>query len=99
MCWSHVHRNITPRMKTIGSIDKKVEKDLLIDIQNIQWSCTIETFEPLVSLLEEKYLKNETFSQRMLKALDEFFQYFRTVWVTSKERFWFESANQFKSKN
>ena len=99
MCWSHVHRNITPRMKTIGSIDKKVEKDLLIDIQNIQWSCTIETFEPLVSLLEEKYLKNETFSQRMLKALDEFFQYFRTVWVTSKERFWFESANPFKSSN
>ena len=33
MCWIHVHRNITPRMKTIGPIDKKVEKDLLIDLK------------------------------------------------------------------
>ena len=35
----------------------------------------------------------------MLTALNEFFQYFRTVWVTSKERFWFESANPFRSSN
>ena len=99
MCWSHVHRNITPRMKTIGSIDKKVEKDLLIDLENIQWSCTRDTFEALINLLEKKYLNNQTFSEQMLNALDEFFQYFKTVWVTSKERFWFESANPFKSSN
>ena len=53
-----VHRNITPRMKTNASIDKKVEKDLLIDLENIQWLCTLETFEPLINLLEKKYLNN-----------------------------------------
>ena len=99
MCWSHVHRNISPRLKTIGSIDKNVEKNLLIDLENIQWSCTRETFDPLVKLLEKKYLKNNTYSERMLVALDEFFKYFKTVWVSSNERFWFESANPFRSSN
>lgn len=100
MCWSHhVHRNITPRLKSIGSIDKNVEKNLLRDLQNIQWSCTKETFDPLVKLLEKKYLNNDTYSERMLVALDDFFKYFNTVWVSSNERFWFESANPFKSFN
>ena len=99
MCWSHVHRNITPRLKSIGSIDKNVEKNLLIDLENIQWSCTKETFDPLVKLLEKKYLKNETYSERMMVALEDFFKYFNTVWVSSNERFWFESANPFKSSN
>ena len=29
MCWSHVHRNIVPKLKTIGSIDKDVEKSII----------------------------------------------------------------------
>ena len=49
--------------------------------------------------LEKKYLNNATFCESMLTALDEFFQYFKTVWVTSKEHFWFESANPFRSSN
>lgn len=72
---------------------------MLIDLENIQWSCTRETFDPLVKLLEKKYLKNNTYSERMLVALDEFFKYFKTVWVSSNERFWFESANPFRSSN
>ena len=41
--------------------------------------------EPLVNILENKYLNNAIFSERMLTALDEFFQYFKTVLVKSKE--------------
>ena len=44
-------------------------------------------------------MNNATFSERMLTALEEFFQYFKTVWVASKEHFWFESANPFRSSN
>ena len=59
MCWSHVHRAITPQLKSLRLLNKKVvASDLLSDIEEIQWSANNSTFSSLVNLLEEKYSTN-----------------------------------------
>ena len=48
MCWSHVHRNIAPKLRTMGTLDKKVEKSIVQDIESVQWTCTNETFQDYI---------------------------------------------------
>ena len=63
MCWSHVHRAITPQLKSLRLLNKKVvASDLLSDIEEIQWSANNSTFSSLVNLLEEKYSSNVSLS-------------------------------------
>ena len=38
MCWSHVHHNIVPRLKSIATIDKSLSEKILLNIMDIQWS-------------------------------------------------------------
>ena len=38
MCWSHVFRAITPQLKPLSSLNKELAKNLLSDIEEIQWS-------------------------------------------------------------
>ena len=99
MCWSHVHRNIVPKLKTIGSIDKDVEKSIIKDIEDIQWACTDETFHPFVTLLEKKYVENNSYSDNLVSAISVFFKYFNEIWVNSNEFKWYEGANPFRSSN
>ena len=58
MCWSHVHRAITPQLKSLRLLNKEVASDLLSDIEEIQWSAINSTFSSLVNLLEKKYSTN-----------------------------------------
>ena len=57
MCWSHVHRAITPQLKSLRLLNKEVASNLLSDIEEIQWSANNSTFSSL-NLLEEKYSSN-----------------------------------------
>ena len=93
MCWSHVHRNLTPQMKTIKSLDKNVGIQLLSDIEDIQWMSNKETFQDMVAMLESKYLNLKPGNSQLVTAIETFFSYFKKVWVESEECFWYEGAN------
>ena len=84
MCWSHVHRNIVPRLKSIATIDKSLSEKILLNIMNIQWSSLNEaTFLKMVELLEKKYVGKH---EKNLDALiREFFAYLQKVWISSGE--------------
>ena len=97
MCWSHTHRAIVPQMKKIKN--KDIEKSLLKDIEEIQWSANMDTFDNMIDLVEEKYVKNKTYDSSVIESLEEFFSYFRSTWVHSKEKYWFEGAHPFGSSN
>ena len=55
---------------------KKVETSILQDIEKIQWTCTKETFNSYIKLLEKKYSSNSSFSKKMLSSIRDFFSYF-----------------------
>ena len=38
MCWPHVFRNLTPRLKHMKSLDAYLAKNVLADIEDLQWS-------------------------------------------------------------
>ena len=99
MCWSHVFRAITPQLKPLSSLNKELAKNLLSDIEEIQWSANTFTFQELVNLLEEKYIDDESLSSEVNDALKNFFTYFRAVWVNSKESGWYEGAHIGSSNN
>ena len=47
----------------------------------------------------EKYSSNVSLSAEVRQALDNFFTYFRSVWVESKEHQWYEGAHIGSSNN
>lgn len=87
---THVHRNIMPKYRTVGSIDKK---SIWQFIETIQWTCTKETFNSYIIRLEKKYSSNSSFSGKMLSSLRDFFWFFHNTWVTSKENLWYDASN------
>ena len=72
MCWSHVHRAITPQLKSLRLLNKEVASDLLSDIEEIQWLANNSTFSSLVNLLEKKYSSNVSLSAEIRHALKNF---------------------------
>lgn len=86
-------------MKHLKSIDKNIEKSLLNDIEDIQWSANNDTFHLMVKQLERKYCENKSYSEQALSALKIFFSYFKDVWVNSEEFMWYEGAHPFGSSN
>ena len=68
MCWSLVFRAITPQLKPLSSLNKELAKNLLSDIEEIQWSANTFTFQELVNLLEEKYIDDESLSSEVNDA-------------------------------
>ena len=55
MCWSHVHHNIVPRLKSIATIDKSLSEKICLNIMDIQWSSLNEAiFSENVSVIGEE---------------------------------------------
>ena len=80
MCWPHTYRNLVPKMAAIRNSSKKLQQQLLHDIQNLQWSCHSEkTFNVVFDLLEKKYTDGSRDAQDEI-LLKDFFQYFRSQW-------------------
>ena len=80
MCWSHVYRNLVPKMSSIKKVNQKLQQQLLVDIQDLQWSCHSEsTFCHKFDLLEQKYTKG-CHEKQEKTALVEFFSYIREQW-------------------
>ena len=100
MCWPHVYRNVTPKLKHLQSLDKDLAGTILGDIEDLQWSALNQrVFLHVYDLLEQKYLSNKDYDDRKVAALAEFFAYLRKVWIESEENNWFEGANAFASSN
>ena len=98
MCWPHVYRNITPQLKSVGTFDKEVAKEILHDIEFLQWSVLNEkSFKKVYGLLELKYMNK--YDQPLNEAINKFFSYMRSVWVESKQSRWFEGAHAWKPSN
>ena len=100
MCWNHVHRAVTELSKfsKLRSVNKKLAEALLADIETIRWSSNLETFQPIFSLLEEKYTLKQS-DTATLTAVKQFFNYFKDVWTESKENIWFEGGHPHGSSN
>ena len=98
MCWSHVHRNIVPRLKSIATIDKSLSEKILLNIMDIQWSSLNKaTFLKMVELLEQKYVGKH---EKNLDALiREFFVYLQKVWISSGKNKWYEGAHPWQVSN
>jgi len=98
MCWPHVYRNIVPKLKPISSINKALADQLLLEIENLQWSVHNEqSFLSVFNLLEMKYLDND--DSDLTAALERFFSYMKEVWVESREFRWYEGANPWSVSN
>ena len=58
MCWPHTYRNLVPRMSALKNANKKLQEQLMSDIENLQWSVhSEETFRIVFDLLESKYVQ------------------------------------------
>ena len=97
MCWPHVSRNIGPKIRALP--DKRKAKQLLKDVETLQWSSTSEeTFKRAYKLLREKY-DVESENPEMDSSLKTFFEYFESTWIFSEESRWYEGANPYRCSN
>ena len=99
MCWSHTIRAVQAKIKTIDKLDKKISKQILQDLENVQYSVNDDTFKVMIQKLESKYLENNSYDEKLKSALNTFFSYFRSVWVDSSEYRWYEASHPFASSN
>ena len=97
MCWSHMHCVILPQIKIIKS--KEIEKSLIKDIEEIQRSANMYTFDKMIDLVKEKYFESKAIEHTVIESLKDFFSDFRSIWVHTKEKYWFEGAHPFGSSN
>ena len=99
MCWSHTIRAVQAKIKPIEKLDKKISKQILQDLDNVQYSVNDDTFTIMIDKLESKYCENDSHDQSLKSALNTFFSYFRSVWVDSSEFRWYEGSHPFASSN
>ena len=101
MCWPHVYRNLVKRMAALRNCNKLLQKNLMNDIEDLQWACTSEdTFVVVFNLLEEKYSQEDAHTAQELVLLQDFFAYFKEQWgPDSHVHRWYEGANPWSVSN
>ena len=99
MCWSHVHRNVSKKLKKVESVNKEAAKLFLKDLEQLQWTATDETFLDMLNLLKQKYLYDRKYDSQTVEAFETFFEYFWDYWVLSGESRWYEGACPFRCSN
>ena len=88
-----IFRNVTPKLKALLAVDKKLGSALLQDIEDLQWSVHNEaTFRHVYDLLEKKYL-DKFVEDPLSQIFTNFFTYFRNQWVDGPVFKWYEGAN------
>ena len=90
MCWPHVFRAISKKLK---SVPKEAAKIILGDISEIQLSQSRKEFEKANELFLVKWL--ETGDER----IDSFVAYYNLQWVNSPESNWFVGAGPVDHNN
>ena len=91
-------RNVVPQLKCVATFNKEVSKNILDDIEFLQWCVLNEkSFHKVYELLEKKYI--DKYDHSLNEAISKFFSYMRSVWVESKQNRWFEGAHPWKVSN
>ena len=99
MCWSHVYRNVVPRLGEIKRNSVDMGNTIMADIESLQWSAlNEETFRIAFDLLEKKYLE-KVMDDKLRNAVQDFFAYFRGQWVESAVSGWWEGAHPWRVSN
>ena len=99
MCWSHVYRNVVPRLGEIKRSNVEMGNTIMADIESLQWSAiNEESFRRAYDLLEKKYLTKEM-DVKLQDAVQDFFSYFRSQWVESPVSGWWEGAHPWGVSN
>ena len=81
MCWSHVYRNIRPKLASIRKVNKELGSSILSDIEALQWMTqTADEFNRLTDLLVKHYTSNPALSANELDLVTTFFDYFLQQW-------------------
>ena len=93
-----IFRNLQLHLNSIRARDKSLAKNIMADIEFLQWASTSqETFHQNFELLEKKY---ENVEEPTLKVLVQaFFDYMREVWIESNEQHWYEASHPYASGN
>ena len=99
MCWSHVHRNVSKKLKKVETVNKEAAKSFIKDLEQLQWTATDETFIDMQNLLKQKYLTDRKYDSQTIEAFETFFDYFWDYWVLSGESRWYEGACPFRCSN
>ena len=98
MCWSHVHRNILPKLKSVTLHNKTVADNILKDIVYLQWSVLNDSsFYKTFELLEKKHLNK--FVDALNEVLVKFVSYLHEVWIDSQEHNWYEGSHPWQVSN
>ena len=100
MCWSHVHRNVKPKLAGIRKINKALGEAILTHIEYIQWMAQSEQeFTVLCDQLEQHYTRKKLSGteRTLVKA---FLDYFLAQWGPGSHAMnWFAGANPFSITN
>ena len=81
MCWSHVYRNIRPKLASVRKVNKDLAASILSDIEALQWMTqTAAEFNRLTDLLVQHYSTNPALTATELDHVSTFFAYFLQQW-------------------
>ena len=100
MCWSHVHRNVKPKLATIRKVNKSLGEAILNNIEDIQWMAqSEEEFIVLCNKLKQHYTSMKL-SDNECTLVKAFLEYFLTQWGPGSHAMnWFAGANPFSITN
>ena len=81
MCWSHVYRNIRPKLASVRKVNNDLAASILSDIEALQWMTqTAAEFNRLTDLLVKHYSTNPALNSTELDHVSTFFNYFLQQW-------------------
>ena len=76
MCWSHVFRNIRPKLAAIRKANVALGASMLADIESIQWMAQSEAeFELVCEKFKSHYLEQDL-GEVERKLVTDFVEYF-----------------------
>ena len=100
MCWSHVFRNIRPKLAAIRKANAALGASMLADIESIQWMAQSEAeFELVCKKFKSHYLEQDL-SEVERKLVTDFIEYFLSQWGPgSHAAGWYAGAHPFSLTN
>ena len=100
MCWSHVFRNIRPKLAAIRKANAALGASMLADIESIQWMAQSEAeFELVCEKFKSHYLEQDL-GEVERKLVTDFVEYFLSQWGPgSHAAGWYAGAHPFSLTN
>ena len=100
MCWSHVFRNIRPKLAAIRKANAALGASMLADIESIQWMAQSEAeFELVCEKFKSHYLEQDL-GEVERKLVTDFIEYFLSQWGPgSHAAGWYAGAHPFSLTN